>query len=450
MEWSTKRWRDIGVSPPEDGLRVSALRYNVTCRLSGGLDELGKGGTLAKKRKSSPKEETPEVVDSESPTPEEITEDIVETVAEPEPETPVEAEVVAEAEPEIEPEPEVSEPEPVVEELPVDPPITPVEAQDSASNSVFLPAILGGLIAAGLGFAAAYYFIPRFEPEMVQAMDTNAADIAALQAQVAGIDVPASIAPLSDEIAALGVQVDEKFVAFDARIVSFEDRLLVLEKQPSADGTLQDTALQAYQAELDQLRSQVEEQASAAFAQLESTREEAAAIEQAALLAARNAKGRAALAQIRSALDTGEPMANALAELADVMGAPAPDGLAAVAEGVPTLAKLQGDFPPAARQALADARSEGASGESTGAFGSFLREQLNVRSVAPRDGDDADAILSRAEAALKEGQLETALSEVAGLPEVAAAPLAGWVNQAQARVDALMAANEISTSLNDN
>ena len=419
-------------------------------RLLGRFTELGKGGTLAKKRKSSPKDETPEAVETDSATAEVTPEETTEVVEEPTVETPVEPEIIDDEVSVPEAPESAVEPELVVEEKPLDPLPAAPEPHDSASNSVFLPAILGGLIAAGLGFAAAYYFIPRFEPSMVETMDTNEAAIAELREDVAAIDTTSGIAPLAEQISALDAQVADQFTALGARIVSFEDRLVALEKQPSADGTLQDTALQAYQAELDQLRSQVEEQASAAFAQLESTREEAAAIEEAALLAARNAKARAALAQIRSALDTGAPMSNALVELEGVMGEPAPEGLASVAEGVPTLGKLQGDFPPAARQALADARSEGASGESTGAFGSFLREQLNVRSVAPRDGDDADAILSRAEAALKDGQLETALAEVAALPEIAAAPLAGWVNQAQARVDALNAANDISTSLNDN
>lgn len=405
---------------------------------------------MAKKRKSTPKTETSEAVEAESPTPEETPGEVTEPVAETVEETPE----APEETPVTEPDPEVAEPEvepePVVEEPPLEPVQPAPEPHDSASNSVFLPAILGGLIAAGLGFGAAYYFIPRFEPEMVQTMDINETAIAALQEQVAAIDTTSGSAALAEEIAALRTDITDQIADLDGRIVSFEERLVTLEKQPSADGTLQETALQAYQAELDQLRAQVEEQASAAFDQLESTREEAAAIEEAALLAARNAKARAALAQIRSGLDTGAPMTQALTELEEVMGEAPPEALTSVAEGVPTLAKLQGDFPPAARQALSDARSDGSSGESTGAFGSFLREQLNVRSVAPREGDDADAILSRAEAALKEGQLKTALSEVADLPEVAAAPLAGWVNQAQARVDALDAANEISTSLNDN
>ena len=430
-------------TPREDALRVRAPRYNVSRRLSGRNDELGRDGTLAKKSKPSQAKETPEKVEIDEVAVAETVEEVIETPVE-------EPQEIPEIEPEIVEEMVVEEtPEEVVEPEPA--PIPPAhETHDSASNSVFLPAILGGLIAAGLGFFAAYYFIPRFEPQMVETMNANEAAIATLQDDVAGIDATAGIAPLTAELTALSGQVTTQFGDISDRIALAEDRIVELEKQPSADGTLQETALLAYQAELDTLRAQVEEQAGAAFAQLESTREEAAAIEASALLAARNAKARAALAQIRSSLDTGAPMGAALAELEDVMGGPAPAALADVAEGVPTLAKLQGDFPPAARQALSDARSEGTSGESTGAFGSFLREQLNVRSVAPREGDDADAILSRAEAALKEGQLETALSEVAGLPEIAAAPLAGWVNQAQARVDALLAADDVSTSLNDN
>lgn len=414
---------------------------------------MGKGDTLAEKNKSSQNDEIPDVVETDETIEDVTSEDVPEVKDVDIPETPEEQEVAEE----IDAEPVAEEAEPVAEEPVKDPeerPAPPVhnvpEHHDTASNSVILPAILGGLIAAGLGFGAAYYFIPRFDPVMVETMNTNEAAIADLRSQLDGIESPEDIAPLTEQVNALSGQVSDQFASLDERIASFEERLVTLEKQPSGDGTLQDAALEAYQAELDTLRAQVEEQASAAFEQLESTREEAAAIEEAALLAARNAKARAALAQIRSSLDTGEPMTTALSELSEVLGEPTPDALAAVAEGVPTLAKLQGDFPPAARQALSDARSDGTSGETSGAFGSFLREQLNVRSVAPRDGDDADAILSRAEAALKEGQLETAIAEVSSLPDVAAGPLSGWVQQAQARADALVAANDISTSLNDN
>jgi len=239
------------------------------------------------------------------------------------------SEIDAEGETEAASEAVVKEEASVEEPAPAEPaPVAQPVPHDSPSNHVLLPAILGGLIAAAIGFGVAYYILP---------------------------------------------------------LAVFDDRLLTLEKQPSGDGTLQEAALQAYQAELDELRAKVEDQASAAFEQLESTRVEAAAIEQAALDAARAAQMRAALAQVQTALNTGAPMVAPLEDLQAAMGDEAlPTALTDVAEGVPTLSKLQADFPNAARLALADARAGGASGEETSAFGAFLREQLNVRSVAPR------------------------------------------------------------------
>ncbi|MEL6640936.1 MAG: hypothetical protein AAFP98_06425, partial [Pseudomonadota bacterium] len=96
------------------------------------------------------------------------------------------------------------------------------------------------------------------------------------------------------------------------------------------------------------------------------------------------------------------------------------------------------------------ATAASASGEQSSAFGAFLREQLNVRSVAPREGDDADAVLSRAQAAVSEGQLQTALDEIGGLPDIAKAKLAEWAATAETRVAALNAADDISLSLNVN
>jgi hypothetical protein len=328
------------------------------------------------------------------------------------------------------------------------------EHHDPASNNVLLPAILGGLIAAGIGFGAAYYIIPRADPDLNQNVAANAAAVEALQADLAAASAaapePIDLSPVTEEIAAVREQVISEVDVLSERIALFEDRLTTLEKQPSSDGTLQESALEAYQRELDELRGQVEEQAGAAIAQLESTREEAAAIEQAALDAAQAAQIRAALAQIQVGLAEGVPMDAALTDLEDALGEPVPDALSAVSEGAPTLAKLQADFPNAARAALADARAGGESGEETSAFGSFLREQLNVRSVAPRDGDDADAVLSRAQAAVSSGQLQTALDEIAGLPEAAKGKLSEWVAVAETRVAAVEAAEDISLSLNVN
>jgi hypothetical protein len=80
--------------------------------------------------------------------------------------------------------------------------------------------------------------------------------------------------------------------------------------------------------------------------------------------------------------------------------------------------------------------------------GAFLRAQLGVRSLEPREGDDADAILSRAEAALAEGRLGDALAEIETLPEGARAAMSGWAAEATARRDALAAAEALSAELN--
>ena len=116
--------------------------------------------------------------------------------------------------------------------------------------------------------------------------------------------------------------------------------------------------------------------------------------------------------------------------------------------GAPTLASLQDTFPDAARAALAAARREGVSGEEGGRFTEFLRSQFDVRSVSARDGDDADAVLSRAQLAVSEGRIGDALAEVATLPEVARAMMTDWTAAAEARVAAVDAIDTLSQSLN--
>jgi hypothetical protein len=88
-------------------------------------------------------------------------------------------------------------------------------------------------------------------------------------------------------------------------------------------------------------------------------------------------------------------------------------------------------------------------GDSGGIAG-FFQRQLGARSVQPRKGDDPDAILSRAEAALNDGRLDQTLKELAGLPESAREQMQVWINHAATRQSALQAANELAQSLNSN
>jgi hypothetical protein len=110
---------------------------------------------------------------------------------------------------------------------------------------------------------------------------------------------------------------------------------------------------------------------------------------------------------------------------------------------------LQDSFPDAARAGLAAARAEIPESEVAGITG-FFKRQLNVRSVTPREGSDPDAILSRAQAAVRVGDLTTALTEMEALPEAARTAMSDWLEAATARKAAQDAARELADSLNSN
>ena len=78
----------------------------------------------------------------------------------------------------------------------------------------------------------------------------------------------------------------------------------------------------------------------------------------------------------------------------------------------------------------------------------FLTDQVGLRSVTPRSGDSPDAILSRAEAALRSGDLPQTLTELGSLPEAAQAPLSDWMDRARTRADAVAAADGLAQEMN--
>ena len=345
-------------------------------------------------------------------------------------ETPAVEDPVSEIEPEIL--------EPVIEatEIPAAPFAEPAKSGSAMS------AILGGLVAGAIGFGAAYFVLPKPDMTLPAKISAQASEITELRDQIAAVPAP----DLSGVEAAQAATADA-MVAADERITALETRLNDLSNRAGDSGSV---STAAYEAELDALRSEMENLRGTAIAELESAREQAAEIENNAEAAARAATGRASLARIQSGMETGAPLGEALDDLAAALQADVPAALTAVRDGTPTLAALQSDFPALARAALATARAEGVSGEAEGGFASFLRNQFDVRSVAPKDGDGTDAILSRAEATLRHGRLTDALAEVGALPEVARAELSDWIALAEARADALAAAGTLSTSLNDN
>ena len=344
-----------------------------------------------------------------------------------------------------------ADPEPVETAEPVTRP-APAPVQQTSGGSTFIPMVLGGLLAGGIGYGVAY--LQYVDQDVAESVDP--ARVAALEERIDALPEPAAATDLSGVEGGIAGARDE-IAALRETLTSLDERLGLVERQPSADGTLQESAIAAFERDMDELRTQIADQqanmqamADQASQQIEATRAEALEIEQNALDAARSATARAALAKVQGALDSGAPLGAALAELEDTLDRTAPGALLAVSDGVATLADLRADFPAAARQALSIARAEGVSGEEGSAFGAFLRDQFDVRSVEPQEGETTDAILSRAESALDAGRLNDALAEVATLPEVARAEISDWTARAEARAAAVDAAETLAIELNAN
>lgn len=350
--------------------------------------------------------------------------------------------------------PVVDEPAQTVEPDLVDPTIEPVDEIPKAPETPVPPvtetrksgsamrAVLGGIVAGAIGFGVAYFVLPKSDMTLPAKISAQASEISDLRNQIAAIP-----APDFSSVEAAQAANAEAVSAAGARIAALEARLDDLSSRAGDGGSV---SVAAYEAELDALRSEMKNLRGTAIVELQSARDQAASIAGNAAAAARAAAGRASLARIQGGLETGAPLGEALDDLAAALQSEVPAALVAVRDGTPTLATLQSDFPPLARAALATARAEGVSGEAEGGLASFLRNQFDVRSVAPKEGDGTDAILSRAEATLREGRLTDTLAEIGALPEVARADLTDWIADAEARADALAAAATLSTSLNDN
>ena len=177
-----------------------------------------------------------------------------------------------------------------------------------------------------------------------------------------------------------------------------------------------------FRANLLRLQRKLDTQAAEIAALRDATDARAASAQIDAQAAALDLTARAALLRVQAALDSGGGFVKALDTLEGATGEAAPDALRSVAEdGVPALAELRRGFAPAARAALDTARLAPASGSTTERVAAFLQNQLGARSLEAREGNSADAILSRAEAALRGGDyMRCALDELETLPEASA------------------------------
>ncbi|MFG6512577.1 MULTISPECIES: hypothetical protein [Sulfitobacter] len=325
----------------------------------------------------------------------------------------------------------------------------PEPAPKERKRSVFFPMLLGGAIAAGLGFAASEYDVlgtrAQSAAELQSAMEAQQARIAELEARV---EEPATLPESLPQVDALREELTasrEALSALQSQLAEIDSRLTTVEKQPATGGDNQ-VAVAAFEREMEALRASVAEQRS----EIESLLDNAQTAEEATAAAAEAARAQTAMTQMNAAISAGRPFEAPLAELQQAGVEDIPETLReSAAGGVVTLANLQARYPDAAREALATARAA-VPEEGEGGFGNFLKRQLGARSVAPREGTDADAVLSRAEAAVRDGRLTDALAEIDTLPAPAQDAMAEWLADARGRQAAETAANELSQRLTAN
>lgn len=314
------------------------------------------------------------------------------------------------------------------------PPPTPTPpASETGGGAGFGALFFGGVTAALVGALAAYLLLPQLgllpqgDDEALSRLETRLAEqdkeISALSQQLADMASaqPETVSP--DQI----TDIEAQLSALGDRVAAAET--LAQRAAPAGEAVSSDE-LQKLREEMDRLLA------------------EAAEKDDQARTAARDTLRRAALTRVRTALDNGSPFAEALDDLGNT-GQEIPSDLQAIANsGAPTLAALQTSFPDAARRALEAARRADPDAHAGSGVLGFLNSQLGVRSLEPREGNDPDAILSRAEAALRDGQLAATLEELAALPDPAQAEIAGWVDQAQTRLTATQAADTLGAQLN--
>ena len=349
-------------------------------------------------------------------------------------------------------------------------------------GGAFLGTVLGGILAAGAGFGLAR-MVPGGWP--VQGNSALEAQIKAQEDSLAGLKAQLSdlaarpVQDSTEEIAALKSEL-QKMIADSAAVVdpvpmiaeatgdiqasiaALDGRLTEIEKRPvgGAGAGVSSAAIAAYDRQLQDLRAQIAAQngqgsdiaaqieavAADAKAQLAAAAQDAERLKAEAEAAVQTATTGAAMGRIRAAIEAGGPYAGAVADLT-ALGMQIPPDIAGLAEtGVSTLTELQRSFPAVARDALSAAlRAQTPTGWRD-RLTAFLRTQTGARSLSPRDGTDPDAVLSRAEGLLADGDIAATLAELGTLPAAAKDVLAPWVTEAESRQKAIAALSALSAA----
>ena len=347
-------------------------------------------------------------------------------------------------------------------------PVLTVMTQENRQSPIF-PMLVGGIISSTIGFAAAYYLFTSnilgnsvTLNDAVIELDTkiksNADDIS--QNAKANREQDIHVQSIMTKLETDGVKFEalngsllsmtnlpEAVDDLKARVESIEmlatdlsQLVAKLEKRP-IPATLSSEVITAYNSEVNKLIETMADQRK----EVETLLGEATAEKAQASKVARRTKVILTFNAIQTAFNRGESFATELEEFSKLTNAQIPADLQKIAsEGVWRLEKLTDSFPEKARAAIAADRSgENYDGTIQSLLG-FLKSQVQARSMTPKEGTDADSVLSRAEAALRDGQLDKAVEELQALQPPAKEAMAEWEAEAQQRLNLVRALNSLS------
>ena len=331
-----------------------------------------------------------------------------------------------------------------------------IEPMTKPRVTAIWPLIAGGAVAGAIGFGAATNLSigsasqsDALAAELNTLSSSQSEKIELLSSEISRIESLADNSSVLTRLQDVETQMQSGFegsageltkamnkvaLSFDA----LEQRLLDLEKRPMAEA-ISAGVIEAYETEMSALRNAI----AAHRSDIEKMAADARAMEVAAREDAVRSEGTSWLTDINVALVNGAPFDLPIAKL-EAEGITIPTGLSLSAnDGVSTQIELVDLFPSAAREALGAIRSDIAGEQGGNGLLTFLQNQLGARSVAPKDGDSADAILSRAEAATRDGDLINALSEIETLAPAGLPSMAEWIGLANERLAAISALDEL-------
>ena len=145
---------------------------------------------------------------------------------------------------------------------------------------------------------------------------------------------------------------------------------------------------------------------------------------------------------IQAAVEAGIPYAAIIGE-SEINSLELPAIILELSEdGVATLLELQIEFEDLITEALKAVETGAESGSIQDMARRIVSSLVQVRSLTPREGDDAIAVLSRLEERLKKGDLESVLELYAQLPHPVQVTLERWKLRVQNRLDLLIAVEE--------